>query len=68
MKDGDIVRWTPNRKTKPWFDTTLCLLIEYRKWEKMGTILCDGELIRVRAEDLEKAGRKDASISEKTSS
>ena len=59
MKAGDIVRWTPNRLTKSWFKTSLCLLIEYKKWEKMGTILCDGELIRVRGEDLEKAGKRD---------
>ena len=59
MKAGDIVRWTPNRKTQPWFETSLCLLVEYRKWEKIGTVLCDGELVRVRGDDLEKAGRKD---------
>lgn len=61
MKPGDLVRWTPRRKTAPWFETSLCLLIEYKKWEKMGTILCDGELVRVRGEDLEKAGKKDVS-------
>ena len=59
MRAGDLVRWTPHRHTKPWFKTTLCLLIEYYKWEKMGTILCDGELIRVRGSDIEKAGKKD---------
>tara|TARA_Y100001938_G_C7804375_1_gene288673 strand:- start:153 stop:353 length:201 start_codon:yes stop_codon:yes gene_type:complete len=59
VKAGDLVRWTPRRLTASWFKTTLCILIEYQKWEKIGTILCDGELIRVRAEDLEKAGKKD---------
>jgi|19_taG_2_1085344.scaffolds.fasta_scaffold334331_1 hypothetical protein len=57
MKVGDIVRWTP--QNKPWFDTTLCLLVEYRKWEKMAVILCDGELLRVRGDTLQKAGKKD---------
>jgi hypothetical protein len=57
MKDGDLVRWTP--QNKPWFDTTLCLLIEYRKWEKMAVILCDGQLLRVRGDTLQKAGKKD---------
>ena len=61
MKPGDLVRWTPRRKTASWFEASLCLLIEYKKWEKMGTILCDGELVRVRGEDLEKAGKKDVS-------
>jgi hypothetical protein len=59
MKAGDIVRWTPERLTASWFETTLCLLVEYKKWEKMATILCEGELIRVRGNDLQKAGKKD---------
>lgn len=57
MKSGDLVRWTP--QNKEWFETTICLLVEYRKWEKIGTILCDGDLIRVRGETLQKAGKKD---------
>ena len=59
MKSGDLVRWTPYKRERPWFDTTLCLLIEYHKWEKMGTVLCDGELTRVRGADIEKAGKRD---------
>ena len=59
MKDGDIVRWRTPWTTTPGFNTTLCLLVEYHKWEKMATILCDGELIRVRGDTLQKAGKKD---------
>ena len=57
MKPGDLVRWTP--QNKEWFDSTICLLVEYHKWEKVATVLCDGELTRVRAEYLQKAGKKD---------
>ena len=60
MKDGDIVRWTP--QNKPQLDMTLCLLVEYHKWEKMAIILCDGELLRVRGDTLQKAGKKDFKI------
>ena len=57
MKSGDLVRWDPVTAVK--FKTKICLLIEYHKWDKVGTILCDGKLIRVRGETLQKAGKRD---------
>ena len=65
MKKGDIVRfrtYTLRPVTKQdcgiwaW---NLGLLIEYKKWEKVATILADGKIIRVRAEDVQKSGKKD---------
>ena len=37
----------------------LGLLIEYHTWEKVATILCQGKLMRVAADHIEKAGKKD---------
>ena len=37
----------------------LGLLIEYQKWEKVATVLCQGKLMRVAADHIEKAGKKD---------
>ncbi len=37
----------------------LGLLVEYKTWEKIATILYEGKTIRVRAEDVQKAGKKD---------
>ena len=63
MKAGDIVRFRssgmmihdfPNEV--PW---ELGLLIEYHKWEKIATVMFNGELIRIRAADVTKAGKKD---------
>jgi hypothetical protein len=35
------------------------LLVEYRTWEKVATILYEGELHRIHASEVEKAGRRD---------
>ncbi len=35
------------------------LLIEYHTWEKIATILCEGKVYRVRASEVEKAGKRD---------
>ena len=41
---------------KPWL---VGLLVEYRVWEKIATIMYDGQLVRVHANVVEKAGKKD---------
>ena len=66
MKSGDLVRFKaigagrvddpPYSKDGEW---RIGLLIEYQTWEKVGTILYKGETFRVRADSIQKAGRKD---------
>ena len=68
MRKGDLVRF----KILPviiarggtfGFDETeqwaIGLLVEYHTWEKIATILHKGLLYRVRASEVEKAGKKD---------
>jgi hypothetical protein len=35
------------------------LLVEYHVWEKIATILYEGKVYRIRASDVQKAGKKD---------
>ena len=61
MKAGDMVRFRPFRlrhvaDCSCW---KIGLLVEYHTWEKFATIIHDGELSRVRASDVTKAGKKD---------
>ena len=65
MRAGDLVRVKKYivRPQSPsdcgvW-KVTLGILVEYKKWEKVATVLAGGELYRVRAEYVEKAGKKD---------
>ena len=70
MKPGDLVRFkqivTGNHDQHPlrhpldgqW---RIGLLIEYHTWEKVGTVLYRGRTYRIRAENMQKAGKKDAS-------
>ena len=61
MRSGDIVRF--KSKSKSFFSRSEVwetgLLIDYQKWEKIATILHEGEILRVRASDVQKAGKKD---------
>ncbi len=54
MKKGDLVRF----KKYPW-ENKIGILIEYKKWEKVASILYCGEILRIRAEHVSKAGKKD---------
>ena len=59
MKAGDMVRFWKLRDRvdeKP----ELGLLLEYHSWEKVARILHEGEIISIRAEYVQKAGKKDA--------
>ena len=62
MQTGDLVRFKrlgtkPRPESDEW---RIGLLIEYRSWEKVGTVLYEGQAYRVRAENIQKAGKKDA--------
>lgn len=56
MKPGDLVRFQKHSHHDEW---RIGLLIEYHTWEKVGTILYEGTMLRVRAENIQKAGKKD---------
>ena len=72
MKAGDLVRVKkPRHKTRPkWIspenieysEFEIGILIPYQKWEKVATVLLGNGIRRVRAEYVEKAGKKDGSI------
>ena len=64
---GDLVRFKKPlyRRTSPndcgiWV-RKLGLLLEYNKWEKVASVLCEGKVVRTRAEEIEKAGKRDES-------
>ena len=56
MKAGDMVRFWRHSGDGPFIG----LLVEYHTWEKVARILHEGEIISVRAEQAQKAGKKDA--------
>ena len=57
MKAGDLVRFQKYSHHDDW---CIGLLLEYHTWEKIGTVLHNGEIYRLRAENIQKAGKKDA--------
>jgi|MDTB01.1.fsa_nt_gb hypothetical protein len=65
MKTGDLVRFREEiyKRKKPTdcgiWESKIGLLLEYNTWEKVASVLCDGKVLRVRAEEIEKAGKKD---------
>ncbi len=66
MKKGDMVRF--RRKLYPTkspndcavWDIRVGLLLEYHSWEKIATILCEGEIYKIHGRDVQKAGKKDS--------
>jgi len=61
MKAGDIVKFF-NLKANEGYMFGLGLLIKYEKWEKVATVLYKGELIRIRAGHITKAGKNDRQL------
>ena len=68
MKTGDLVRFKSiaaghRHKLFPLDsqggEWRIGLLIEYHTWEKVATVLYRGETFRMRAEFVQKAGKKD---------
>lgn len=57
MKSGDLVRF--KKAYPPGMKYYIGLLVDYSKWEKIATVLHQGEILRLRAENVTKAGRKD---------
>jgi len=77
MKTGDIVRFRNGWKglkiieNNKWSSmpadhdkSPLALLIEYESWEKIATVMYNGNVFRIAARDIEKAGKKDIPESE----
>ncbi len=56
MESGDLVRFQKYSHHDEW---RIGLLIEYHTWEKVGKILYNGKVLRVRADNIQKAGKKD---------
>ena len=68
MKAGDLVRFKSigaGKHDNPPYSNDgewrIGILTKYETWEKVGTILYMGALHRVRAENIQKAGKKDES-------
>tara|TARA_A100000164_G_C21511397_1_gene587181 strand:- start:431 stop:646 length:216 start_codon:yes stop_codon:yes gene_type:complete len=64
VKTGDMVKFRDvlNHRTEELTDWKVGLLIEYHTWEKIATVLHEGEVRRIRAEYVTKAGKKDGLI------
>ena len=74
MKAGDLVRFKPpyyinvvdgvysrDSRGPGWEDRLIGLLVKYEPWEKMAEVLYRGEVYRIAARDVEKAGKKNFS-------
>lgn len=69
MKAGDLVRFKPpyfiNSADGVFGNTSsddirlLGLLIKYEPWHKMTSVMYEGQVLRIAARHVEKAGRKD---------
>ena len=61
MKTGDMVRFkTKSASFFSRYETwKIGLLVEYHTWEKVASVLYEGEIHRVRASNVQKAGKKD---------
>ena len=71
MKAGDLVRFKPPhfiRQADGVFGSLsltknfLGLLVEYNTWEKVATIMYEGEIVRVPARDVEKFGKRGLNV------
>ena len=64
MRIGDMVRFRDviNHRTQELTDWKYGVIVaEYHTWEKVGTVLYRGKTYRIRAENIQKAGKKDES-------
>ena len=61
MRNGDMVKFRDviNHRTEELTDWKIGLLIEYSKLMKVASVLHEGEVRRLRAEYVTKAGKKD---------
>ena len=65
MQPGDLVRFRAplwlggaglEENERPWL---IGLLVDYPKWERIASIMYDGEVLRVPCYTVEKAGKRD---------
>ncbi len=72
LKPGDLVRFKPpyyinvvdgvysrDPRMPGWQTKLIGLLVKYESWEKMAEVMYNGQILRIAARDVEKAGRKD---------
>ena len=59
MEAGDLVRFRNSYTQHKSGEWLIGLLVKYEAWEKVGTVFYEGKLWRLRASDMEKAGKKD---------
>ena len=59
MRTGDLVRFRNSSDQWESGEWLIGLLVEYESWEKVGTVFYEGKLWRLRANNIQKAGKKD---------
>ena len=60
MTNGDMVRFRLPTDSEPHMPKRhVGLLVEYKSWEKIASVLYNGKILRLRAADVEKAGKRD---------
>ncbi len=59
MKKGDLVRFSIGTRPPGSRVWKVGLLLSYHTWEKIAKVLYEDKVWSVRAEDCEKAGKKD---------
>ena len=72
MKAGDLVRFKPpyyinvvdgvyskDARDPGWKDRLVGLLVKYESWEKMAEVFYEGQVYRIAARNVEKAGKRD---------
>jgi hypothetical protein len=57
MKAGDMVRVRIDVGSRSHWHVGL--LVEYHAWEKIATVLHEGDLLRLHASQVQKAGKRD---------
>ena len=67
MKTGDMVRFRTvlNHRAKVFSTWKIGILVEYQPWEKIASVLYKGEVLRLYARHVTKAGKKDGLIPNK---
>ena len=66
MKSGDLVRFEPPIYMHiksfidggPPFQKLIGILIKYEPWEKIASVMYDGQILRIPSRLVEKAGKK----------
>jgi hypothetical protein len=61
MKTGDLVRFSRGNPGRGVNNEKkhIGLLVDYQSWEKIARVLYEGKVLVLRAEQVEKAGKKD---------